>query len=98
MNEIMKKIYNIAILCAVMLPLFSCHEVDPTPPDPVGPEPESRTLTFVLPEYTLGEGGEAPAAIKTAWQAGDQIVVHGEYAKDQVVVTLAAGEDRKSVV
>ena len=94
MNEIMKKIYDIAILCAVILPLFACHHdpVDPVEPDPVGPEPESRTLTFVLPDFTVGEGVEAPAAVKTAWAAGDQIVVHGEYAKDQVVVTLAAGD------
>jgi len=93
MNEIMKKIYNIAILCAALLPLFSCggNEVIPEP-EPVGPQPETRTLTFVLPEVTLGEGEEAPAALKTAWVAGDQIVVHGEYAKDQVVVTLAAGD------
>lgn len=93
MNEIMKKIYDIAILCAVLLPLCSCGG-DPVEPEPtpVGPEPESRTLTFVLPEITLGEGEEAPAALKTAWKAGDQIVVHGEYAKDQVVVTLAGGD------
>ena len=95
MNEIMKKIHSIAILCAVILPLCACHEdpVDPvTPSEPEGPQPESRTLTFVLPEYNLGEGEEVPAALKTAWQAGDQIVVHGEYAKDQVVVTLGAGD------
>jgi hypothetical protein len=89
----MKKIYNIAILCATLLPLFSCggNEVIPEP-EPVGPQPETRTLTFVLPEVTLGEGEEAPAALKTAWAAGDQIVVHGEYAKNQVVVTLGAGD------
>ena len=92
MNEIMKKIYNIAILCAVILPLFACHEtpVDPVEPDPVGPEPESRTLTFVLPDYPADDA--VPASLKQAWSAGDQIVVHGEYAKDQVVVTLAAGD------
>lgn len=90
----MKKIYDIAILCAVIIPLFACHK-DPensVNPGTVDPEPESRTLTFVLPEFTLGEGEEAPAALKTAWQAGDQIVVHGEYAKNQVVVTLAGGD------
>ena len=93
MNEIMKKIGNIAILCAVLLPLFSCHEKPiPVPPEPEGPQPETRTLTFVLPDFTVGEGGEVPAAVKTAWKAGDQIVVHGEYAKDQVTVTLAAGD------
>ena len=64
MNEIMKKIYNIAILCAVILPLFACHEdpVDPVNPDPVGPEPESRTLTFVLPGYPAD--GSVPATLK----------------------------------
>ncbi len=94
MNEIMKKIYHIAILCAMLLPLVSCHEkpVDPVDPKPVVPEPETRTLTFVLPEFTIGEGEEAPDILKTAWKAGDQIVVHGEYAKDQVTVTLASGD------
>ena len=93
MNEIMKKIYGIAILCAVLFPLVSCHETPVEPePTPVGPEPETRTLTFVLPEFTIGEGEEAPDILKTAWKAGDQIVVHGEYARDQVTVTLAAGD------
>ena len=92
MNAIMKKIYDIAILCAVILPLFACHRtpVDPVEPEPVGPEPESRTLTFVLPDYPADD--TVPASLKQAWSAGDQIVVHGEYAKDQVVVTLGAGD------
>ena len=102
MNEIMKKIYNIAILCAVILPLFACNEnlVDPVPEVPEV-EPETRTLTFVLPDFTLGEGEEAPDVLKTAWEAGDQIVVHGEYAKNQVTVTLSAddiSEDGKTAV
>ena len=92
MNEIMKKIYGIAILCAVLLPLFSCGgNVDPVDPvDPEGPQPETRTLTFVLPDYPMD--GSVPASLKQAWTAGDQIVVHGEWAKNQVVVTLGAGD------
>ena len=94
MREIMKTIERIAILCAVLLPLFSCREtpVDPVEPVPETPQPETRTLTFVLPDFSVGEGGEMPDAVKTAWKAGDQIVVHGEYAKDQVTVTLGAGD------
>jgi len=92
MNEIMKKIYGIAILCAVLLPLFSCGgNVDPVDPvDPEGPQPETRTLTFVLPDYPMD--GSVPASLKQSWTAGDQIVVHGEWAKNQVVVTLGAGD------
>jgi len=54
----------------------------PDTPQEVKPEPETRTLTFVLPK-----DGE-----KTAWKVGDAIIVHGEYAKDQVTVTLEAGD------
>ena len=88
----MKTIDKIAILCILAL-AASCSQ-KPVTPEPVTPEvkPETRTLTFVLPEIVLEEGEEAPAAMKTAWVAGDQIVVHGEYAKNQVTVTLAAGD------
>ena len=91
MNEIMKTIDRISILCAVLLPLFSCggNEVIPEP-EPIGPEPETRTLTFVLPEYAADSA--VPATLKQSWNAGDQIVVHGEYAKNQVTVTLGAGD------
>ena len=92
MHLIMKTIDKIAILCILAL-AASCSQ-KPVTPEPVTPEvkPETRTLTFVLPEIVLEEGEEAPAAMKTAWVAGDQIVVHGEYAKNQVTVTLAAGD------
>ena len=92
MHLIMKTIDKIAILCILAL-AASCSQ-KPVTPEPVAPEvkPETRTLTFVLPEIVLEEGEEAPAAMKTAWVAGDQIVVHGEYAKNQVTVTLAAGD------
>ncbi|MBQ9193363.1 MAG: hypothetical protein IJ156_06565 [Bacteroidales bacterium] len=89
----MKTIHRTALLLTALLAAFACQEkpVDPVDPTPAAPQPESRTLTFVLPAVPAGEG-EVPAALKTAWKAGDQIVVHGEYAKDQVTVTLAAGD------
>ena len=68
--------------------MFSCTPVknDPSRETPgnekVKPEPVSLSLSYVLPE-----GGE-----KTAWVAGDQIVVHVEYAEDKVTVTLAASD------
>lgn len=84
----MKKI-EIALLCAFAAVLAACCNNNVVPPEP---EPddvvESRTLSFVLP--AVGEDGAA--VLKTAWQAGDQIVVHGEYAKDQVTVTLESGD------
>ena len=81
----MKAIYKIAILCSVLYLFAACGKIDPVDPetpDKKKPDPETRTLTFVLPD----EGA------KTAWVAGDQIVVHGEWAEDQVTVTLAAGD------
>ena len=92
----MKAFYKIAILCSVLSVLAACggskNNPEPTPdPKPVV-NPETRTLTFILPDLVLEEGEEAPAGVKTAWEAGDQIVIHGEYAKDQVTVTLAAGD------
>ena len=79
----MKTLYKYAmILAAAVLPL-SCQdkEEDTTPPQKEDVT-ESRTLTFVLPS---GIG-------KTAWEVGDEIVIHGEYAKDQVTVTLGADD------
>jgi len=86
MNRKMKKIYRIILLAGMMAALFACEQEPVVVPDPEPEEvkPETRTLSFVLPAD--GEDG----AFKTAWEAGDQIVVHGEYAKNQVTVTLSA--------
>jgi hypothetical protein len=91
----MKTIERIAILCIMGMAALACSTKKDTPepgPEPEEVQPETRTLTFVLPEIVLGEGEAAPEAIKTAWVAGDQIMVHGEYAKNQVTVTLGAGD------
>jgi hypothetical protein len=91
MNEIMKTIDKFAILLMLAAAFTACGQ-DPGPdPEPVDPT-ETRTLTFVIPDYVVGEGETVPPVIKTAWAPGDQIVVHGEYAKDEVVVTLEAGD------
>ena len=84
----MKAIYKIALICSALSVLAACGGKDPVDPvTPVNPKkekpaPETHTLTFVLPE----DGAKA------AWVAGDKIVVHGEYAEDQVTVTLEAGD------
>ena len=76
---------SLSVFLAAAAILAACSKVgpvDPRPepePDPVV-EPETRTLSFVLPAGSL----------KFKWIAGDKIVVHGEYAKDQVTVTLDA--------
>lgn len=85
----MKKILSILAILSSAALLFSCVKQENKPADS-GDKPEQKQevepvsleLTFVLPE-----NGE-----KTAWVAGDKIVVHGEYAKDAVTVTLAAGD------
>ena len=95
MNLNMKAIYRIVLLSSALWALCACGGKDPVVDPDNNPDEditETRTLTFVLPEFTIGEGEEAPAVLKTAWKAGDQIVVHGEYAKDQVTVTLDSGD------
>ena len=89
----MRTIDKFAILwmLAAAFSFTACnHDPDPEP-EPIDPT-ETRTLTFVFPDFTVAEGEAIPDIIKTAWVAGDQIVVHGEYAQDQVTVTLAAGD------
>ena len=82
----MKKLFRIALLLAAFLPLACVEKPDVPDPneneEPAPVEPVTLQLSFVLPDN----------GAKTAWAAGDQIVVHGEYAAQQVVVTLAAGD------
>ena len=81
MQSIMKATVKTALLFSVCSVLFACGQKNVTP-EPVTPAEEpaqTRTLTFILPDGM-------------SWTEGDQIVVHGEYAKDQVTVTLAASD------
>jgi hypothetical protein len=71
----MKKIFSIALVCAALF--ASCER-------PEGPEPDGQGNGE---KYSI----ELPASDvngKQAWMPGDQILVHGEYSKDQVIVTL----------
>ena len=71
----MKKIFSIALVCAALF--ASCER-------PEGPEPDDQGNGE---KYSI----ELPASDvngKQAWVPGDQILVHGEYSKDQVIVTL----------
>ncbi len=78
------------VILSGFLLAVSCGEKDATEPvddktdQKQEVQPVTKTLTFVLPENSISG--------KTAWEAGDQIVVHGEYAADQVIVTLSAGD------
>ena len=69
MHLIMKTIDKVSILCILALAV-SCGQKNEEPA-PVKPEvqPETRTLTFVLPSVEVEEGEEAPSALKSAWQA-----------------------------
>ena len=71
----MKKIFSIALVCAALF--ASCER-------PEGPEPDGQgngeTYSIELPASDVNG--------KQAWMPGDQILVHGEYSKDQAVVTL----------
>ena len=82
----MKRIHTFALLLCTAALVVACKDGKDQEVDPVVPEEEtvSKTLSFVLPSDT--QTG------KTAWVAGDQIVIHGEYAADQVTVTLSAGD------
>ena len=86
----MKKIYTLLVLCTGLFIFASCINDKPINPDNPNEgeqeeevKPETRDLTFVLPEASVSG--------KTKWVAGDMIVVHGEYSAKQVTVTLAAG-------
>ena len=74
----MKMIFRIALLCALFA---SCER--PDGPDANGPDAGER--------YSI----ELPADIvngKQAWVPGDQILVHGEYSKDQIIATLSPSD------
>ena len=81
----MKRIFSIVIVCA----LFGACEKTAEP-----------DLTLVEDKYSC----ELPATYvngKEAWVPGDQLVIHGEYSKDQKIITLTPSdisEDGKTCI
>ena len=71
----MKRIIVTALACMAML--SACVEKE----GPVEPVDNSQKHSCELPAATNG---------KTAWVVGDQLLIHGEYAADQKIITLAA--------
>lgn len=69
----MKKILGIAFFCVLFA---SCER--PEGPGPDGQD-SGETYSVALPDVENGKQG---------WLPGDQILVHGEYSKDQVIITL----------
>ena len=73
----MKRILVTALACVAML--SACVEKEGPIETPVD---NSEKYACTLPEsYVNG---------KEAWVPGDQIIIHGEYSKDQATVTLTA--------
>lgn len=56
--------------------------------EPVSYTPQPGTYTFVIPEFTI-TGEDGVSGIKTKWEAGDRILVHGNYFPTSVTVTLS---------
>ena len=86
----MKALYkSVFVLASVLFLAASCIKMPETmeekhehPAEVKPAEPKTKTLNFVLPKTSVSG--------KTKWEAGDKILVHGEYAAQQVTVTLAA--------
>ena len=84
----MKKVLSTLLVC--MAVMSSCVNKE----DQLGPDVPEQTPTDTLdtegkyacrlPETTVNG--------KSAWLPGDQILVHGEFAKDQVIRTLTAAD------
>ena len=76
----MKSILSIILIC--MTVLASCTNKEESAGDGSGSNSEKYSIT--LPVST--------ESIKTTWLVGDKFVVHGEYSKDQLPITLTADD------
>ena len=79
----MKRLLSALLLCAIVF--CSCNKELPEGPGGSGnPTDTLGKYSCVLPSTTVNG--------KTAWLPGDKIVVHGEYSKDQITITLTAAD------
>lgn len=79
----MKSILNIVLVCMAIFTSCISKEVQG--------ENESGNNVTASEKYSV----QLPASTvngKSAWIPGDQLVIHGEYAKDQLTVTLTAAD------
>ena len=77
----MKQLFTTAIACASIVLCFSCERN--VRPEQNGPDTANKYACELPEAYVNG---------KQAWVPGDQILVHGEYTKDQSIVTLTPAD------
>ena len=86
----MKRFPFAAVLMAFLA--FSCIEPNNNQEDPDGPDvpepPKKENPQPGVYKFVLG----SDCAGKTAWEAGDEIIVSGGYTPDLVTVTIAASD------
>ena len=86
----MKKIFKLSALAVLAVGLLaSCDKKKLAAPDvPVAGEARTFTLTFAKPDTKVAVTDEG----KTTWEAGDEIMVHGQGSSNKVTVTLTADD------
>ena len=93
----MKQLFPFLVLLSGALWISSCLKETPVAEEPCPSDQTVRTFTCRMAEADSKVAVDA--AGKTVWEAGDQILVHGEGASNRVVVTLGAqdiGPDGKT--
>lgn len=73
----MKSVFSFALMCILFI---SCDK----PAESDGPVNNEDKYACELPASSVNG--------KEAWVSGDQILIHGEYSQDQVIVTLTPSD------
>ena len=83
----MKNIFKISALAVLAVGLLaSCEKKEIAAPEVAVGEVHTFTLTFAQPDtkVAISDAG------KTTWEAGDEILIHGEGGSNKTIVTLKA--------